>query len=358
MRVRPTFIFIAALATARAPADDLQHELLVFGNADLIRTSGVDVDAAEVSDEIIAADVLFTLQRGPFRLLGEYLGSNRESELERLQVGWQASVHTVVWLGRMHQPSSAWNHEYHHGQYLQTSITRPAIETWEDDGGVLPQHFAGLLAETQWDLPDRAGLQLHVGGGLAPALTADGLEPLDLLESGEYSHQFSAQARITYLPDALGESQVGILLAHNELNGQGAHSPVAGELDHVDQTLVGAFGRLVSDNWAILGVAYYVRSQLLHADAPDDQDHFLAAYVQGERDIGHELEAFGRIETSADASQSAYIRYFPNFVLSRTTVGLRWNFSRNHALTFEASDSNTVLDDFREFRMQWSAVLP
>ena len=80
----------------------------------------------------LQADALLSLQKGPFKLFGEYLLSDHEGDLERFQLGWQLSGDTVIWIGRFHQPTSVWNHDHHHGQYLQTSITRPAIDEWED----------------------------------------------------------------------------------------------------------------------------------------------------------------------------------------------------------------------------------
>ena len=62
------------------------------------------------------------------RLFGEYLVSSVEHDLERFQIGYELVPDTLIWAGRFHQPASAWNVEHHHGRYLQTSITRPAVE--------------------------------------------------------------------------------------------------------------------------------------------------------------------------------------------------------------------------------------
>src|SRR5689334_21814483 len=141
---------LLALAAGTAGAGDTQHELLVFGSAEVARADGIDRDETHIDAEKVAADILFSLQRNSFKVFGEYLLTNHESDLERFQVGWEPSEGSVVWLGRFHQASSVWNHEHHHGQFLQTSITRPASEEWEDEGGIIPQHFVGPLWESSW----------------------------------------------------------------------------------------------------------------------------------------------------------------------------------------------------------------
>jgi len=95
------------------------------------------------------ADVIFGFTHGQFRVFGEYFITGDEHDLERFQVGYEVVPDTVLWLGRFHQPASAWDTEHHHGRYLQTAITRPAIENWEDEQGLIPQHITGALVESR-----------------------------------------------------------------------------------------------------------------------------------------------------------------------------------------------------------------
>lgn len=345
------------LAAANASCEELQHELLVFGSGELVRASDIDPPAEDISDEELAADVLFSVQRGPFRLFGEYLLSTRERDLERFQIGWEPSENMVVWLGRFHQASSFWNHEHHHGQYLQTSITRPAVEEWEDEGGFIPQHFVGLLVESSWHLPNGHGLRAAFGGGLAPVVTEEGLEPLDLTNPSAHDHRLGFQARLAYLPDELGDSGVGVLLAHNELNS--ADDALVGTVsfDHVDQSVAGLYASLRKGDWRLFGAGYYTQATLKGTAAPSSEDGFFTGYVQAEWDLSGALGLFARHEDSAQTRDVAYLELFPNFVLSRSSLGLRWAIARRHALSFQISDTRTTLDDYGEIRIQWSAAL-
>jgi hypothetical protein len=148
MRGSLLLIVLFVLASPVARGDPLQHEFLLLPSADVVGTFDRRAPITQVNDAVLKADMIFSLQKGPFKVFGEYLVSDHEADLERFQLGWQMSDDTVIWVGRYHQPTSVWNHDHHHGQYLQTSITRPAIDEWEDLRGVLPQHFTGVLIES------------------------------------------------------------------------------------------------------------------------------------------------------------------------------------------------------------------
>ena len=154
------FAWLPLAGTVRAeeaPAGHVHDNgIVLFAAADLAATqgAGADHDTGSVGTNLYA-DLLISEHRGALRLLAEALVSTRgDHEFERLQVGWTVSDETTLWLGRFHQPASAWNTSHHHGAFLQTAITRPWIERWEDEGGVLPQHLMGALLE---DLQARGG---------------------------------------------------------------------------------------------------------------------------------------------------------------------------------------------------------
>src|SRR5215471_3373784 len=69
-----------------------------------------------------------------------------DTDLERLQIGYVFSDAATVWAGRFHSPWGYWNTAYHHGQQIQTTITRPKFLEFEDRGGVIPAHTVGLWA--------------------------------------------------------------------------------------------------------------------------------------------------------------------------------------------------------------------
>lgn len=82
-------------------------------------------------------------------------------EVERLLLRYDASDYFKVSFGRYHTPINYWNTAFHHGQWLQTTISRP--EMTQFGGGFIPVHFIGMLAEG--DLP-AGGLNLNYNVGL------------------------------------------------------------------------------------------------------------------------------------------------------------------------------------------------
>ena len=140
---------LLGLGTAKAAPHMHQHDsdLLFFVSGEAVGRSGQEQRNDDQYDALGRADVLFAHNKGRWRVLAETVVSTEEVDVERLQFGFEAGESTLLWVGRFHQPASAWNTEHHHGQYLQTAITRPSIELWEDEGGLIPQHLVGALLE-------------------------------------------------------------------------------------------------------------------------------------------------------------------------------------------------------------------
>ena len=82
-------------------------------------------------------------------------------EVERSIIRFDQSDKLKVSFGRFHTPINYWNTEYHHGSWLQTSISRP--EMVEFGGSFIPVHFIGALVEGV--LP-AGGLNLNYNAGV------------------------------------------------------------------------------------------------------------------------------------------------------------------------------------------------
>ncbi|MBI3894401.1 MAG: hypothetical protein HY313_00575 [Acidobacteria bacterium] len=82
-------------------------------------------------------------------------------EVERSIIRFEQSDHFKASFGRYHTPINWWNTAFHHGQWLQTSISRP--EMTQFGGRFIPVHFVGGLAEGTVPL---GGLNLNYNAGL------------------------------------------------------------------------------------------------------------------------------------------------------------------------------------------------
>ncbi|HLK65297.1 MAG TPA: hypothetical protein VKU19_17780 [Bryobacteraceae bacterium] len=67
------------------------------------------------------------------------------AEVERLIIRYDLDDAFKVSFGRYHTPINYWNTQFHHGQWLQTTISRP--EMTQFGGSFIPVHFVGMLVE-------------------------------------------------------------------------------------------------------------------------------------------------------------------------------------------------------------------
>jgi hypothetical protein len=82
-------------------------------------------------------------------------------EVERSIIRFEQNDYFKVSFGRYHTPINYWNTEFHHGQWLQTTISRP--EMVQFGGKFIPVHFVGALVEGAVPL---GGLNLNYNVGL------------------------------------------------------------------------------------------------------------------------------------------------------------------------------------------------
>ncbi len=96
-------------------------------------------------------DFLVTAQLGSFLFTGEYVFELDEEtfetdvDVERVQIQWRRD-NFWIGAGRFHTEVGYWNNAYHHGLFLQLPIDRPRALRFEDDGGLIPAHWVGLVS--------------------------------------------------------------------------------------------------------------------------------------------------------------------------------------------------------------------
>lgn len=83
-------------------------------------------------------------------------------ELERAIIRYDYNDYFKMSFGRYHTPVGYWNTAFHHGAWLQTTISRPEMVKF--GGTFIPVHFVGLLSEGSIPSGD-LGLNYNVGVG-------------------------------------------------------------------------------------------------------------------------------------------------------------------------------------------------
>jgi hypothetical protein len=123
------------------------------------------------------------------------------AEVERAIIRFDQSDHLKVSFGRFHTPINWWNTAFHHGQWLQTTISRP--EMVQFGGKFLPVHFLGGLVEGS--LPSggwHIGYEAGVGNGRGSIISRAG-------DAGDNNARPAWVVNLFTKPDSLFGLQAG-----------------------------------------------------------------------------------------------------------------------------------------------------
>jgi len=354
-------VLLTTMVSSQLVRADSQHDMLVFASLEGFEMFSASDPVLEGFDSRATADFLYTYNSDRFRFLAEYIWSDTESELERLQAAWQIDDQTMLWFGRFHTISNYWAGEYHHGQFMQTSISRPGLEEWEDDSGPMPSHVTGLWLEREYSVNDQSAVSLGLVAGLAPKFEGGHLEPFDFLDP-ESGHDMTVSARVVYRPDILSTNQIGLALAHNDIAVVSESDPNLANLNAIRQVTIGLFSDWAWGAWRLSTSWVYFDVELQYGNG-DVQDDFILGYVHGEYEAAKSWTVFGRTETGFGEDNSPYLQLLPSVIAHRNMLGVRWDFANSHSLTLELADTSRQgdsleHDNFKELRLQWSAVFP
>ena len=349
------------LASSQVVRADSQHDMLVFLSAQQFKTFSASDPALEDSDLGGTADFLYTFNSDNFRFLAEYIWTDTESEMERLQGAWVIDDNTTLWLGRFHAISNYWTTEYHHGQYMQTSISRPGVEEWEDESGPMPSHITGAWFEHQFSIKTQSAINLGLSAGIAPKFEGEELLAFDVLDPTS-GHDLGVGTRIAYRPDLLSTNQVGLTIAYNDIAVESESNPDLADLDAISQVTIGLFTHWRWNEWVLSSNVMYFDIELQYLSG-DVNDEFILGYVQAEYEATEDWTLFSRIELGDGEDNSEYLQLLPAVIAHRHMLGVRWDFADSNALTIEIADTSTPTDNddhdsFKELRFQWSAVFP
>jgi len=353
--IRIALVLMIPFGALMAESEGQQELLFFLSGGSTYHQITSDNDRQE-NDFILAADIIYSYLKDDYRFLAEYILSTEESELERFQFGWQADEDVLLWAGRFHSPARYWNSAYHHGQYLQTSISRPLAEKFEDEDGILPTHVTGVMLETTQKLQGADGLHTIFSLGTTSVIGDQELIPFDLLDANS-KNKIAFDLRLAYLPDQLGENQIGLLFNWSDIMVDDSKIAEQQELQGVEQRIVGLYLDWRKEKWRVLSNLIYVDNQM-EKQSGIQSDAFSTIYFQSEYEVNQDWKIFGRLEDTSGVSNSEYLDLFPDAVIQREMIGLRFDIFKNHALTLEVSNLKTQSENLDQLWLQWSAVLP
>ncbi len=83
-------------------------------------------------------------------------------DIERVEVAYLFSEYLRLRGGRFHTAIGYYNDAYHHGRYFQTTVDRPEMVRFEDEGGIIPAHSVGIHADGRFPLGRFGSLRYDV----------------------------------------------------------------------------------------------------------------------------------------------------------------------------------------------------
>jgi len=184
------------------------------------------------------------------------------AEVERSIIRFDQSDRLKVSFGRYHTPVNWWNTSFHHGQWLQTTISRP--EMTQFGGRFIPVHFAGALVEGAfpaggWNLNYKAG----IGNGRGTVISRAG-------DAGDNNASPAWVLNLFAKPDRAFGLQAGGSLYFDKItlaNGRefrerivAGHAVWQKEDPEVIAEIASVHHRDVGDSRATSNLAYYIQT--------------------------------------------------------------------------------------------------
>ncbi len=331
---------VSDLATsASKPVSDAGLPLHGFIDVDYNRSNGQQAGYDKQGFRLGTFDIYLTPQlgdrvKGLVELAYEYDQNGvLSADLERLQLGYVASDSLTVWGGRFHTPYGYWNTAFHHGAEIQTSITRPRMIAFEDQGGILPSHTVGVWGTGKVDTAaGRLSYDAFVGNSDS---MRDG--ELDYNASGFNEAAPTVGFRLGISPRAVSGLTLGVHAVQEKIDSFDAGAAQNGQ---INMQMVGAFGFFESDQWELIGEYYHFNNQDLWGSAGTNTSW--AGFMQGGYQFAPRWTGFARYE-KADLSQNDPYFYLRNSQFTdsptnygsayhQTTLGLRYDLDPRSAL--------------------------
>jgi hypothetical protein len=333
-------------------------DLLLFPSVTSVHQSQQDTELA-AKKFLPAIDFFYTGDFSQTRFLTEFLKSSQEAELERLEFGWRILPGKTLWVGRFHNALSFWNTQMHHGDFLQSSLSRPTVANYEDEHGPLPAHITGVLLESSRTAGE-SEINYMAGMGIGPTFDST-LQPFDLLNP-DHPGDLAASFRLGFHPEAGNPNQFGAAIGYAMIPFRNPQiDPVSNAVvDHVRQTVISTFLNLESNKYHLMGELFYF-DDLVSGSGNSNGYSSISMYLQPEYKLGEggRTIVYGRIESTPNAARDGYLSLLPEFSPHQGVVGIRYDLTPTQAIKFEVG--RTTRQDnlrFNSISAQWSMVLP
>jgi hypothetical protein len=327
------------------------HSQIALGQLDFFATADID-DKSRVFIEYV------------FENGGD--GHGMIIDLERLWIARELNEQLTIAAGRFHTPLGHWNRTYHHGSFMQDSISRPFFLDFEDGaGGVLPVHVVGVMAwGSKYFSAGELSYEVFVSNG--SSIDTDefgfnasptGKPEIEINDASDVNNSKSLGFRVTFAPS---ENFSGSLFAiDNDVaeSGVGINSGVATGQALVDQNITGVDLIANYNEFDTLIEYYHFNNK---ANTVVGGDYTANAYfTQFGWRFNQTLKALLRFEKLSFNQQDSYFALLGAEETKRQILGLRYDLSSSNSLKLEISHQQSQSSaSFTGLSLQWSFIVP
>lgn len=244
--------------------------------------------------------------------------------LQRLNLRYVLSDWLNVKLGRLHTALGYWNETFHHGSWLQTTVSRPEVYRFErDEGGFLPVHSVGieLAGDGEWSDVVDVGYRLALLNGRGRTVTE-----VQHVRDKNDSKAVSALLRLS--PAAVSGLTLGPMAYWDRIPGD---PPTTGRTDHIDELILGGYATYLQDPVEVLAELF----QIHHDDKTSEKNfNTLGSYLQVAYRL-EKLKPYYRFDYLDVANADPYFTGARRVDRTKHTLGVRWDAWAWNALKFE-----------------------
>jgi hypothetical protein len=239
------------------------------------------------------------------------------TEVERSIIRYEVNDMLKASFGRYHTPINYWNTAFHHGSWLQTTVSRP--EMTQFGGSFIPVHFIGSLAEGS---TSAGGLNLTYnagfGNGRAAVISRGG-------DFGDINNNRAWLVNAFIRPDRIYGLQVGASLYRDKVNPTGL--PTTGEW------IQSAHVVWDKENPEVIAEFANVSHQPAGGGVSSNSQAWYVQIAYRLNPLEHKIKPYYRYEYIHIPKSDAMFRAVPG--LSGSTLGFRYDVTPFTALKFE-----------------------
>jgi len=265
----------------------------------------------------------------------------------------------------MHTPIGFWNQNFHHGSYIQDTVSRPVFLDFETSGNaILPMHIVGIQANGrlkkwgyQFAIANSNGIDTTINSQDTPATE------LEVIDGKDPSKEKTFAMRMTYGPQRWLQ-ETGIFALFNNVTELGNFDPnnasSSSLTDYGDilftQQVVGFDIRTNQENWYLFSEFYFIHTVDLATNTNQSDYDATAFYIQAGYRQSNKITYVARFEDMSFDANDNYYKLLGVEPQSRYILALNYRIEESNGIHIEINHTAKTQAD-NTIVLQWYFAL-